>query len=108
MDIPQSFKDLTEIQEIEHEELSRYDTARMQYKYATLAQHPEMQAETIALHYASHASTAMDMMEAIEAKKHLKDSEDLDGLINHYKKILLDAHREDLGIELKWVWNEPK
>lgn len=82
----------------------RYEQAVMAIAHERLRRFPEHQAEAIAKHYAAHATTAMQILKMIEARRGTWDATpNLDQAIQMLVEQIKTNHRHDFGIELEWL-----
>ncbi len=68
--------------------------------------YPDHQAETIAKHYTSHATLALNLMQLIDVRRYSEDPQNLDAAIAHCVEIIKNNHWHDFGIELEWPNNK--
>lgn len=80
----------------------------MEQRSALLARQPELQAEAIADHYASMASMACNVLEAIKLRKLGGSTKVSEQYIELFVERIKVAHRMDLGIDLDWKNQEPE
>lgn len=88
------------------EHLSQMREREMAFRYRQLAEHPEIQAEAIAHHYASLASMAMHLRALVKERHYLQlgqSSESLNMCIDRCVNEICTAHERDLGLALEWV-----
>ncbi len=67
-----------------------------------LGEHPEIQAEIIARHYASLATVALNLLQLIEARRYLENAVEMDKCIEFFVEQIKTHHWQDLGIKLEW------
>jgi hypothetical protein len=67
-----------------------------------LARYPETQAEAIAYHYASMATTGATLKSLVESKQYGNPASDIDEVINMLVEDVKEAHFKAFGIELEW------
>ncbi len=80
--------------------IPRHEQARRQQMQRALKETPGLLAETLARHYASLATTAVQLRECIMAKR--AGAENMDGAISHYVARLRQCHINDFGVEASW------
>lgn len=81
--------------------LNRWEVAKMQQQFHMLQRCPQARAERIAKHYAAHAQLAMEMLKCVEMRQHSPGPQ-LEELIDHHMRIIVENHRNEFGIELSW------
>ncbi len=81
---------------------TRYQRTLADMRAYNLAEHPTIQAEIIARHYTSLATTALNLLQLIEARRYSENPEPLDQCIDFCLRQIKDLHWQDLGIKLEW------
>jgi Asp/Glu/hydantoin racemase len=67
-----------------------------------LARYPETQAEAIAYHYASMATTAFTLKKLVEQKQYGVSAPDIGEMIDMLIVDVKEAHFKAFGLELEW------
>lgn len=88
----------------EREEVTR-TIESLQTRYR-LARYPNTQAETIAYHYSSLATTAFTLKKLVEQKQYGVSAPDIDKMIDMLVSDIKEAHFKAFGIELEWKAKE--
>lgn len=83
----------------------RHRALKIAETHHRLSKNPSLQAETLALHYLSLATTAQHLWKLIETRRQshsVDNTDELDKLIGFMTHQIKEAHAQSLGIELKW------
>jgi len=81
----------------------RIETNKIIHTYMMLTTNPEARAETIARHYASLATTALQLIEAIEIRRDSGFTTDaMENLIDTLTYRITQEHVKAFGIKLEW------
>jgi len=84
----------------EREETARHIES-LQTRYR-LARYPNTQAEAIAYHYSSVATTAFTLKKLVEQKQYDVSATDIDKVIDMLVKDIKQGHFKAFGLELEW------